>query len=115
MANECITGCGIVLAGLSFLAYLIVAVFVVPINGQCDFNSVIPQNAAINLSMEDWIYGAMGGGVSVFWLIGSFSKNSSNSDCLAGFIAGYLILYVFFTFSWSIIGLVIYSSSNYYP
>ena len=62
--------------------------------------------------MESWIYGGMIAGVVVTAFSCASSRSSSSSDCMMVVVAILYILYNFFTFIWSIIGIVIYD--DYY-
>lgn len=112
MGKQCCAGLLFIFFALLFLMQLVVAIFVVPINGQCDSNSVIPEDAPINLSMDDWIYGNMGTAILIFAIFCSGSRSNSDSDCAMAVLALIFILYNLFVFAWSIMGLVLYS--HYY-
>lgn len=101
-----------VLSGLSFIFYLIIAIFLVPINVECDFNDTIPDDAAIDLSMNEWMSYAMICGLAFFGMLTGCAKNKTNSDCSIATLIVIIVLYVLFIFVWSIIGLVIYE--DYY-
>jgi hypothetical protein len=62
---------------LCFLEYLIVAIFVVPINAQGDCNSLVSPDAPISLSMDNWIFGGMGAAAGIFVLIMTCTKSKT--------------------------------------
>lgn len=106
--------CAVILFLFLFLLYLlhtIVSVFVVPIEIDCSYNNNIPVDAAVNISMEDWIYGGMWAGIIMFVSLGSGCKGK-DSDCSMVLAVILYFLYNIFVFIWSIIGLTMYS--NYY-
>lgn len=112
MTKDCWIIFFLILSTLSLLAYLIIDVFVVPINVKCDYNDLIPDDAPIDLSMAEWQGYGMIFGLAFFGLVSGCAKNKTNSDCLIAVFVGIIILYVLFIFVWSIIGLVIYE--HYY-
>jgi len=112
MSRECLTGCGLFIAGISAIAYFVLVIFILPIKAQCEFNNVIPPDAVINLSMQDWIYGGMGCAAGIVAVMGSCARSKSNNDCLLVMLALAIFLYFLFVFGWSIVGLLIYI--NYY-
>ncbi len=95
---------------LWYLFQLVIAIFVVPIGGQCDENSIIPDDSYINLSMSTWIYVNLGTAIFSIFVFGGFSK--LDEDCTVKSQIIITTLYYLFIFAWSIIGLVIYS--DYY-
>jgi len=78
MSKDCWLIFYMVLSVIAFLAYLIIAIFVTPINLVCDYNDTIPDDAAINLSMSEWISYGMILGISFFGLLGGCAKSKSN-------------------------------------
>lgn len=52
MSKGCLAALLFVFLALVFLYQLAVPIFVIPINGQCYYNDIIPPNASINLSMD---------------------------------------------------------------
>ena len=112
MNKGCIAALVFCFLSLVFLYQIAVLVFVLPIDATCDYNSTIPNDPAINLSMEDWIYGGMIAGIVIVAITCGTSRTSSNSDCWMYFVGIVYILYNMFTFIWSIIGLIMYN--DYY-
>jgi len=108
MSKDCLLGAGVGVSCLSLLAYLIIAVIAVPVTVSCQFNSDIPADAVIELSMNEWIVGGMLAGIIMFAMLSGCAKNNSSGDCAMGFVGGLLILYVLFILVWSCIGLTIY-------
>lgn len=54
-----------------YLFQLVIAIFVVPIGGQCDWNNIIPDDSYINLSMSTWIYVNLGVAIFINFVIAS--------------------------------------------
>jgi uncharacterized membrane protein len=101
-----------ILLGLAYLYQAIIVVFVVPINGVCDWNSTLPPDPPVDLTMESWIYGGMSAGVIMFAMFSACSRRTTNSDCAVGSLALLFIVYHIFMVVWSIIGLKLYA--NFY-
>ena len=112
MGKDCCLGLFLVFLVLGFLEYLVVAIFLVPIKGQCDKNSTIDNGATIAISMNDWIYGGMGMAITVFIMIVSTARSKTQNDCAIGLLVVFLILYHLFMLGWSIVGFIIFE--DYY-
>ena len=76
---------------LAFLGYLVVSVFVVPANVDCANMGNIPTDAAVDLSMDDWIFSNMIAGVVIFSILTSFVKGkNSDGTCIDDFLYHHL-------------------------
>jgi hypothetical protein len=78
MSKDCWLILYIVLSVISLLAYLIIAIFVTPVNVYCDYNDTIPDDAVISLSMAEWISYGMIISIAFFGVLGSCAKSKSN-------------------------------------
>ena len=107
MSGECCTALVFILLILTYLLQTVVAVFVLPINIECSYDSLIPDSASIGLSMQDWILGGMVGGIAMFATMGASFKGKT-SDCAMVLVVLMYILYNIFVFVWSIIGITLY-------
>lgn len=109
MGNGCKAVLLFVFLALLFLYQLIIPLFIVPINGQCNYNDVIPPDPKVNLSMDSWSTGGMWAAIVIFVLFFSSGKMKTESDCGIFCLAILFILYQLFDLVWNIIGLIIYS------
>ena len=96
MSKGCIAASLFIVFALLFVFELVVVVFVVPINAQCDFNSWTDPEVKVALTMEQWIYGGMGAGIVMFALFCGSSRTKSDSDCWMGFLTLVFALYHIF-------------------
>lgn len=104
-----LTYTGIITLILALIGYLIFEAFIVPINAECDYMSVIPEGAAVDMSLSDWVYGNMMAGVIFFSLLASFSKNTKrgSNNCALGLLMGLFCFYCLFEIAWTILGFMI--------
>jgi len=111
MSGGCCAALVFIFLALLYLLQLVVAVFVLPINIDCSFDTLVPDSAPVNLSMQDWIMGGMFSGILMLALFISGSRGKE-SDCAIILLLLFYFLYNLFVFIWCIIGLIIYN--NYY-
>jgi hypothetical protein len=112
MSKGCLAALLFVFLALVFLYQLAVPIFVIPINGQCYYNDIIPPNASINLSMDQWSTGGMWAGIIVFAVLFVSGRAKAESDWAMLSLCGLFLLYQIFDLIWNIIGVVIYQ--NFY-
>lgn len=59
---------------VAFVGFMVISVFIIPIQANCIFTGAVPADAPVKLSMNDWIFGSMISGIILFTLMASFSK-----------------------------------------
>ena len=65
MSKGCLAALVFILLTLAFLYHVAVMTVVLPINVECSHNTDIPEDPAVNLSMDDWITGGLVSGCIV--------------------------------------------------
>ena len=112
MSKGCLVALFCILLALIFLYQIVIMALVLPINVECSSDEIIPPQPAVNLSMDDWVMGGLIASCIVFGFLCFSGKNSATNDCLVVFNMFLYILYNFFSFIWSLIGMSIYN--NFY-
>lgn len=108
MSKACLASLLFVFLALVFLYQLAVPIFVVPINGQCYYNDIVPPNASIHLSIDQWSMGGMWAGIIAFAIFFASGRAKAESDWAMLCLCGLFLLYQIFDLIWNIIGIVIY-------
>lgn len=97
---------------LAFLGYLVISIFVVPVNVDCAGMNDIPEDAALDLSMGDWISSNMIAGIIIFGILTSLSKaKKGDSKCLMVFFIIVSALYCLFEIVWGTIGVILFQQT----